>query len=229
MHQDSPSHPDLVSNDSPEVRLGAEKISHSKINDESLIIKIAQGDRSAFSTFYDRFSVLLYSLAYKILAEEAEAQELLKETFIWVWNNAASFRSERNSAFSWVVSHLRKRAIDQIRSPARRSTLREAEACRSDPNGYGLSKELTGHCGTGTRAHKVRSVMERLPEDQRQILRLAFFEGLSLIEIAEKLEQPVVSVKANAHGGVAHLRELLAYPSPPTSAAPLYENAKLPN
>jgi RNA polymerase sigma-70 factor (ECF subfamily) len=175
MHQDSPSHPDLVSNGSPEVCFGVEKISHSKINDdEILIIKIAQGDRSAFSTFYDRFSVLLYSLAYKILAEEAEAQELLKETFIWVWNNAASFRSERNSAFSWVVSHLRKRAIDQIRSPARRSTLREAEACRSDPNGYGLSKELTGHCGTGTRAHKVRSAMERLSEDQRQIMRLAF-------------------------------------------------------
>jgi DNA-directed RNA polymerase specialized sigma24 family protein len=110
------------SNRSPEVRFGVEKISHSKINDdEILIIKIAQGDRSAFSTFYDRFTVPLYSLAYKILAEEAEAQEMLKEIFIWVWNNAACFRIEQNSVCSWVVSPLRKRAIDQIRSPARRS------------------------------------------------------------------------------------------------------------
>jgi predicted DNA-binding protein YlxM (UPF0122 family) len=71
--------------------------------------------------------------------------------------------------------------------------------------------------------------MERQSEDQRQILRQAFFEGLSLIEIAEKLEQSIVSVKANAHGGMARLRELLTYPSPPTSSAPLYENAKLSN
>ena len=76
-----------------------------------MLLKVAEGNRMAFSALYERFSKPLYSLALKMLANEAEAQDLLQEVFLSVWNKAATFRAEKGSAFSWVVSQARNRAI----------------------------------------------------------------------------------------------------------------------
>lgn len=177
-------------------------------DDEQLIAKVARGDRSAFGALYDRFSTPLYSLAFKMLANEAEAQDILQEVFLSVWNKAATFRADRGSAFSWIVAQLRNRAIDRIRSRRRRGELLEANAPELEPGGSATATSAQ-NCETSERAREVRSAMGQLSDDQRQVLRLAFFEGLTQVEIAQKLEEPLGTIKARAHRGMARLRTLL--------------------
>ncbi len=177
-------------------------------DDAQLVAKVAQGDRSAFVALYDRFSTPLYSLALKMLANEAEAQDLLQEVFLSVWNKAATFRAERGSAFSWVVAQLRNRAIDRIRSRRRRGELLETHAPDLEPSGSATLSSAE-NCELSERAREVRSALEQLSGDQRQVLRLAFFEGLTQVEIAQKLEEPLGTIKARAHRGMARLRTIL--------------------
>jgi RNA polymerase sigma-70 factor (ECF subfamily) len=177
-------------------------------DDEQLIVRVAKGDRTAFGTLYDRFSTPLYSLAIKMLANETEAQDLLQEVFLSVWNKAETFRADRGSAFSWVVAQLRNRAIDRLRSRRRRGELLEEHAPDLEPSGSATPSSAQ-NAETSERAREVRSAMEQLTDEQRQVLRLAFFEGLTHVEIAEKLEQPLGTIKARAHRGMARLRNIL--------------------
>ena len=188
-----------------------EKANHSAADaddDAQLIAKIADGDRIAFALLYDRFSPPLYSLALKMLGNEAEAQDLLQEVFLSVWNKSETFRAQRGSAFSWVVTQLRNRAIDRIRSRRRRGELLEANGADLEPSG---SATLTSaqNCEVSERAREVRSAMEQLSQDQRQVLRLAYFEGMTQAEISEKLAEPLGTIKARAHRGLARLRTIL--------------------
>jgi RNA polymerase sigma-70 factor (ECF subfamily) len=177
-------------------------------DDEQLIEKVAQGDRSAFIAIYDRFSTPLYSLAIKMLANETEAEDLLQEVFLSVWNKASTFRADRGSAFSWVVAQLRNRAIDRIRSRHRRGELLEAHAPDLEPSGSATASSAE-NCEVSERAREVRSAMGQLSEEQRQVLRLAYFEGLTQVEIAQKLEEPLGTIKARAQRGMARMRTIL--------------------
>jgi RNA polymerase sigma-70 factor (ECF subfamily) len=177
-------------------------------DDADLITKVATGDRAAFAALYDRFSTPLYSLAVKMLANEAEAKDVLQEVFLSVWSKAETFRADRGSAFSWVVAQLRNRAIDRIRSKRRRGELLEANAPELEPSGS-VTTSSAQNCEVSERAREVRSAMEQLSEEQRQVLRLAYFEGLTQVEIAEKLEEPLGTIKARAHRGMARLRTIL--------------------
>jgi RNA polymerase sigma-70 factor (ECF subfamily) len=178
------------------------------IDDEQLIVKVAQGDRSAFSALYDRFSTPLYSLALKMLADEAEAQDLLQEVFLSVWNKASTFHADRGSAFSWVVTQLRNRAIDRIRSRRRRGELLEANAPDLEPTGSRTDSSAE-NCESSERAREVRSALGQLSDEQRQVLRMAYFEGMTQAEIAQRLEEPLGTIKARVHRGMARLRTLL--------------------
>jgi RNA polymerase sigma-70 factor (ECF subfamily) len=179
-------------------------------DDEKLMLKVAGGDRGAFLLLYDRFSTPLYSLALRMLANEAEAQDILQEVFLSIWSKAPAFRPGRGTAFSWVVTQLRHRAIDRLRSRRRRGELVEtfaAELAPSDSGGPSSFESLEAD----ERAREVRSALEQLGEEQRQVLRLAFFEGLTQSEIAEKLEEPLGTIKARASRGMARLRSILRY------------------
>jgi RNA polymerase sigma-70 factor (ECF subfamily) len=179
-------------------------------DDEQLLSKVAEGNRPAFAVLYERFSMPLYSLALKMLANEAEAQDLLQEVFLSVWNKAPTFRSERGTAFAWVVSQARNRAIDRIRSRRRRGELVEANAPDLGPSGsFVLSS--ADHYEINERGQHVRSALAQLSEDQRQVLRLAYFEGLTQVEIAERLAEPLGTIKARAHRGLARLRTALRH------------------
>jgi len=178
--------------------------------DELLIQRVAQGDRSAFATLYDRFSTPLYSLALKMLANEAEAQDLLQEVFLSIWNKAATFRAERGSAFSWIVSQLRHRAIDRLRSRQRRQELVETYSSDLEPKSSDTTSSAQ-NCEVSERAREVRSALSELAEEQRQVLQMAFFEGLTQVEIAEKLEEPLGTIKARAYRGMARLRTTLRF------------------
>jgi RNA polymerase sigma-70 factor (ECF subfamily) len=178
--------------------------------DEQLLLKVATGSRAAFAELYQRFSTPLHSLALKILANETEAQDLLQEVFLSVWNKASTYQVERGSAFSWVVAQVRNRAIDRIRSRRRRGELLEANAPELEPSGSFVPSSSENY-EKGDRARHVRSALSQLSGEQREVLRLAFFEGLTQVEIAEKLEEPLGTIKARAYRGMARLREALRY------------------
>ena len=178
--------------------------------DETLLKQIAQGDREAFGTLYDRLCTPLYSLALKMLGSEAEAQDLLQEVFLSVWNKAPMFDSARGSAFSWMVTQLRNRAIDRIRSRRRRGELMETFGPDLEPTG-GESRSAADNCQISEQARQVRDAMGKLSDDQRNVLRLAFFEGLTQVEIADKLHEPLGTIKARAHRAMARLRDILRF------------------
>jgi RNA polymerase sigma-70 factor (ECF subfamily) len=177
-------------------------------DDAQLIAQVAQGDRTAFGALYDRFATPLYSLALKMLANEAEAKDLLQDVFLSVWNKAPLFRADRGSAFSWLVSQLRNRAIDRIRSRRRRGELLDANAPDLEPHGSATPSSAQ-NVEASERAREVRSALLQLSDEQRQVLRLAYFEGLTQVEIAEQLEEPLGTIKARAARGMARLRTLL--------------------
>lgn len=176
--------------------------------DETLLTQVAAGDREAFGTLYDRMATPLYSLALKMLASEAEAQDLLQEVFLSVWNKAATFDPARGSAFSWMVTQLRNRAIDRIRSRRRRGELMEIFGQDLEPSGAD-ARSAADNCEISERARQVRDAMGKLGDDQRHVLRLAFFEGLTQAEIAQKLHEPLGTIKARVHRAMARLRDTL--------------------
>ena len=176
--------------------------------DETLLTQVATGDREAFATLYDRLSTPLYSLALKMLGSEAEAQDIVQEVFLSVWNKASTFDPARGSAFSWTVTQLRNRAIDRIRSRRRRGELMDTFGADLEPTG-GESRSAADNCEISEQARQVRDAMGKLSDDQRNVLRLAYFEGLTQVEIAEKLHEPLGTIKARAHRAMARLRDIL--------------------
>jgi RNA polymerase sigma-70 factor (ECF subfamily) len=176
--------------------------------DARLIGQVARGDRAAFAALYDRFATRLYSLALKILVNETEAQDLLQEVFLSLWQKAPQFQANRGSAFAWMVSQVRNRAIDRLRSRRRRGELLEAHAPELEPSGSATTSSAE-NAVMGERAREVRSALGQLSEEQRQVLRLAYFEGLTQAEIAAKLSEPLGTIKARAARGLARLRAIL--------------------
>ncbi len=177
--------------------------------DEELLLQVAAGDRVAFGSLYDRLAGPLFSLALKMLGQEAEAQDLVQEVFLTIWNKASTFDTARGSAFSWAVTQLRNRAIDRIRSRRRRGELMEAFGPDLVPNDN--MRTAAENAEAGDRSRQVHAALGRLSDEQRHVLRLAYFDGMTQAEIAQKLDEPLGTVKARAHRAMARLRDILRY------------------
>jgi RNA polymerase sigma-70 factor (ECF subfamily) len=176
-----------------------------------LLKRMAGGDRDALAELYDRLSRPLYATARHILNDAAEAQDVVHDVFLALWENAASFDSGRGAAFSWAVTLTRNRSIDRLRTRANRARLLGNSI--PDDLGYGSESGVLGgnDCAElGDRAVAVRSAMAELPPEQQRALELAFFSGLTQKEIAEKLSEPIGTVKARIRRGLIKLRDSLA-------------------
>jgi RNA polymerase sigma-70 factor (ECF subfamily) len=176
-----------------------------------LIRRMAGGDRDALAELYDRLSRPLYATAKHILNDATEAQDVVHDVFLALWENAATFDSGRGAAFSWAVTLTRNRSIDRLRTRTNRARLLEA----SFPGdlGYGADAAILGgddRAELGERADVVCSALDTLPAEQRRALELAFFSGLTQKEIADKLSEPIGTVKARIRRGLIKLRDLLA-------------------
>lgn len=179
--------------------------------DARLMERVARGDKQAFSDLYDRFSSPLYAMAVRIIRDPAEAQDIVHDVFITVWDKAATFESGRGTAFSWVVTLVRNRAIDRVRSRRRRAEL----LAESAPADLGYQENPAGSSGSDVatasdEARAVRAAVATLPTDQRHALELAFFGGLTQEQIAEKLSEPLGTIKARIRRGLLKLRDSLA-------------------
>jgi RNA polymerase sigma-70 factor (ECF subfamily) len=179
--------------------------------DARLMRRIAARDRAAFAELYDRFSGPLYSAALRILRDSAEAQDVVHDAFVALWEKADTFTHDRGSPFSWAVTLVRNRAIDRVRQRRRRAELL-AESAPSDL-GYADTApnvSATDAAVAGDEARAVRAAVATLPAEQKKALELAFFGGLTQEEIARTLREPLGTVKARIRRGLIKLRDSLA-------------------
>jgi RNA polymerase sigma-70 factor (ECF subfamily) len=182
-----------------------------QLADARLLSRVAAGDRAAFGELYDRFSRPLFATALRILRDSTEAQDVVHDAFITLWEKANAFENARGTAFAWAVTLTRNRAIDRLRSRRRRAQLLEGSA----PSDLGLDENSSGPSAdaaadTSDQASAVRAAVATLPADQQQALQLAFFGGLTQDEIATRLQTPLGTIKARIRRGLLKLREQLA-------------------
>jgi RNA polymerase sigma-70 factor (ECF subfamily) len=178
--------------------------------DAALVSRVAAGDKTALAELYDRFSRPLYATAAGILTDAAEAQDIVHDVFMVLWEKAALFEAERGSAFSWAVTLTRNRAIDRLRARRRRTRLLETSA--PSDLGYESRWPEAGadlQAVAGDEAQAVRSAVAALPKDQKDAVELAFFSGLTQQQIADALREPLGTVKARIRRGLLKLRDTL--------------------
>jgi RNA polymerase sigma-70 factor (ECF subfamily) len=165
------------------------------------------------SPLYDRYAAALLGLALRITREQADAEEVVVDTFAQAWRDASSFQPGRGSVAAWLATIARSRALDLLRSRARRGRLGDAAADQADLEpagmGGGFASPVAGVL-SDERTRLVQQALARLPDAQRTTLELAYFQGLSQAEIAERLQEPLGTVKTRMRLGLRKLRELLA-------------------
>ena len=172
--------------------------------DEELISLVAQGDAEAFATLYDRHSRPAYSLAYRMMGERQAAEDLVQDAFLKVWRSATSYRADRASVRTWLLSIVHNRGIDQLRSLASRRRTQEkveASAPKSQPS------EAFTESWRNSQREQVREALNTLPKEQLKILELAYFSGYTHVEIAALLDVPLGTVKGRMRLGLKKIRD----------------------
>ena len=171
--------------------------------DEDLISLAGDGDAQAFDVLYDRHSRAAYSLAYRMMNGRQAAEDLVQDAFLKVWRAATSYRADRGGVRTWILSIVHNRGIDQLRSHASRRRTQdkvEASAARSQPS------EAFAQTWRNSQRDQVREALNTLPQEQLEILELAYFSGYTHVEIADLLGLPLGTVKGRMRLGLKKLR-----------------------
>ena len=172
--------------------------------DEDLISLVESADAEAFATLYDRHSRAAFSLAYRMMGERQASEDLMQDAFLKVWRSASSYRAERGSVRTWILSIVHNRGIDQLRSHASRRRTQdriEASAPRSQPS------DAFAETWKNSQREQVREALDTLPPEQLKILELAYFSGYTHVEIAELLRLPLGTVKGRMRLGLKKIRD----------------------
>ena len=175
--------------------------------DVALVRLLAERRTDALSELYRRYAPTLLALAKRVLGGAAEAEEVLQEVFLHVWNHSQRYDSTRSSVSTWLVLIVRSRAIDRLRN--RNVVERTHEAASNAVPSDNASPEGPEAVLVRERRERVRRELDSLPEEQRQVLELAFFEGLSQTEIAERTNMPLGTVKTRTLLAMKKLRNAL--------------------
>lgn len=175
-------------------------------SDVELLHAVARGDEGALARLYDQYRVILFGLLVRILNSREEAEDVLQEVFLQVWRRAKDFDEERGRPFTWLITLTRSRAIDRIRQLGARQRLADSAA----RNTFDEASDAVTDTLHSEQREIVARALAALPEEQRRTLNLAYFEGLTQSEIAEKLGTPLGTVKTRMRSGMIKLRELLS-------------------
>ncbi len=165
---------------------------------------VGDEDPDAFAALYDRHSRAAYSLGYRIMGQRQTAEDLVQEVFLKVWRSAGSYRAERGSVRTWILSIVHHRGIDQLRATASRQRTKdrfEASAEKSQPS------EAFAETWRNSQRDQVREALKTLPEEQLKILELAYFSGYTHVEISELMDIPLGTVKGRMRLGLKKMRD----------------------
>jgi RNA polymerase sigma-70 factor (ECF subfamily) len=175
--------------------------------DATLVLKVLQRDVGAFEQLYDRHSGAVYGLVLRILLQAGTAEEVVQDVFLQLWRNAAQYDSARGPFVPWLFTLARNRALDTLRLKSERQRRREVQTEELPP--VTSAPEYEKQLDEKRRAERVRALMGSLHPQQRKAIELAYFEGLSHIEIAESLKEPLGTVKSWIRNGLLRMKEEL--------------------
>ncbi len=180
--------------------------------DRDLVARAAGGDEQAIAALYDRYGSVLYAVAYRVVGQRADAEDAVVEAFAQAWREATRFEASRGSVAGWLTMIARSRALDVVRARARRDRI-TATAAADEPHSSPAMGEWRVDPSDSydhvERRGRVQAALQALSPSQRQAIELAYFEGLSQSEIAERLHQPLGTIKTRVRLGMQKLRESL--------------------
>jgi len=172
-------------------------------SDEALLLRVAESDREAFEILYHRYVRSILGLAQRKLRDHAQAEEVMQDAFTAVWRSAHSYRPERGSAGGWLYTVARNATVDRMRRNSRIETISEMPELASLDSG---PDELAERSDSAWRVHRA---LEELNANEREVIELAYWSGLSQSEVASYLGQPLGTVKTRTRNALARLAEVL--------------------
>jgi RNA polymerase sigma-70 factor (ECF subfamily) len=176
------------------------------LSDEALVALVARSDEVALAELYDRFGRVAYGLARRIVRDDDLAQDAVQEGFLAAWRSAGRFLPERAKASTWLLTLVHRRAVDLVRREERRRAepLEEAPAREDAPTDEAVWLRYE--------RERVQSALRALPDQQREAIELAYYGGFTQSELADRLGQPIGTIKSRMFAGLGRLRELLSEP-----------------
>jgi RNA polymerase sigma-70 factor, ECF subfamily len=174
---------------------------------EALVRRMAAGDREAFGAFYDRYAPLVYPLIVRIVRDRSDAADVLQDVFWEAWQGAGTYDPARGTPEAWMITRARTRAIDRVRAVRRRG---ETFAPPLDEGLAAAPAEAGGDAAERAEDRGlILSALDTLPQPQREVIELAYYAGLTQTQIAERLEQPLGTVKTRIRLGLERLRDVV--------------------
>lgn len=179
--------------------------------DAGLLGRIAQKDQAALSELYDHRGRLIYSLVLRMVGSSTDAEEVTQETFLKIWQNAATFDTAKGSPITWIITIARRLAIDRTRSKSYKSAQRTStlDEAISDNLEQVAGDDPADRIVDQLQAGEVRNLLGQLSENHLKVIYLSYYECFSHSEIADRLEIPLGTVKSRMREGVNHLRKLM--------------------
>ena len=178
------------------------------LSDEALVALAARSEQSALAELYDRYGRPAYGLALRILRDESLAEDAVQDAFLAVWRTAPRFLPERGKASTWILTLVHRRAVDLVRREERRRT--DALDPENEPGDR--SPPVDEEAWLRLQRERVQSALRQLPDQQREAIELAYYGGFTQSELAERLGQPLGTIKSRMFLGLGRLRELLGDP-----------------
>jgi RNA polymerase sigma-70 factor (ECF subfamily) len=180
--------------------------------DADLVARAAGGDERAMADLYDRYGQVVHAVVYRIVGQRADAEEVVLDTFAQAWREASRFQAARGSVAGWLTTIARSRALDLVRARSRRERITATAAAdrpEAPPAMGGWRVDPSSGVDDAERRRQVQLALESLSPAQRHAIELAFFEGLSQSEIAERLQEPLGTIKTRVRLGMRKLRDSL--------------------
>lgn len=188
--------------------LGPPAALESRQADQSSLARIARGDQSAFADLYDRHARLVYSLALRILQDRADAEDIVQDVFAQVWAHATRYDASRGAVAAWMLMLTRSRAIDRLRANRVRPEAAAEVGAAEEVMDMAAAQDI--ELLTAEQVARLQRALKTLPDPQRTALELAYYEGLTHVEVAARLAEPLGTVKTRIRQAVITLREALA-------------------
>ena len=176
------------------------------LSDEALVALAARSEQSALAELYDRYGRTAYGLAFRILRDGTLAEDAVQDAFLTVWRTASRFVPERGKASTWILTLVHRRAVDVVRREQRRRA--ESLDRAPEPAVEGVEEDAW----LRLQRERVQEALRNLPDAQREALELAYYGGFSQSELAERLGQPLGTIKSRMFTGLSRMRELLGEP-----------------
>jgi RNA polymerase sigma factor (sigma-70 family) len=176
------------------------------LSDEALVALAARSEQTALAELYDRYGRTAYGLALRVLRDQSLAEDAVQEAFLTIWRTASRFMPEKGRASTWILTLVHRRAVDAVRREQRRRA--DSLELAGEPSVEGVEEDAW----LRLQRERVQQALRHLPDTQREALELAYYGGFSQSELAERLGQPLGTIKSRMFTGLSRLREELGEP-----------------